>query len=168
MIALRMLAGSDSFEELTELLHRSYARLAAMGLRYHATWQDAETTRRRAAAGECWVGERGGRLVATVVFHDAARTSGCPWYDRPDVASFHQLAVDPDVQGCGIGGRLLDLVERRAAETGAAEIALDTAEGAQHLIEMYARRGYRFVEHVRWDITNYRSVIMSKRVSEVP
>ena len=44
------------------------------------------------------------------------------------------------------------------------EVALDTAEGATHLISIYARRGYRLVEHVRWQHATYRSVIMSKRL----
>ncbi|MBW1796697.1 MAG: GNAT family N-acetyltransferase, partial [Deltaproteobacteria bacterium] len=47
---------------------------------------------------------------------------------------------------------------------GASELALDTAEQATHLINWYERLGYRFIEYVDWDVTNYRSVIMSKRV----
>jgi hypothetical protein len=92
-------------------------------------------------------------------------TSGCPYYDRPGVASFHQFAVDPDLQGDRIGRRLLDLVEDRAAATGATEIALDTAVPATHLIAMYERRGYRIVDRVDWDETNYVSVIMARPAS---
>lgn len=58
----------------------------------------------------------------------------------------------------------MNLVEARAAETGAVEIALDTAEPATHLVAWYGRRGYRLIEHAQWGHTNYRSVIMSKRV----
>ena len=56
----------------------------------------------------------------------------------------------------------MDLAERRALETGASEIALDTAESAAHLVEMYENRGYRIVEKVDWPETNYVSVVMSK------
>lgn len=87
-----------------------------------------------------------------------------PWLDRPEVASLGQFAVLPEWQSTGLGARLLDLAERRAAETGAEEIALDTAEPAEHLVALYRRRGYRFVEHAQWSHTNYRSVIMSKPV----
>jgi DNA-binding winged helix-turn-helix (wHTH) protein len=45
-----------------------------------------------------------------------------------------------------------------------AELALDTAETADDLIAFYTRRGYRFVDHVRWDAVNYRSVVLSKRL----
>lgn len=151
--------------ELTRLLHRSYGKLAAMGLRYMATHQSDSVTRDRAASGECWAAFAGGAIVGTVLFKAANRTSGSPWLDRLEVASLGQFAVIPEWQGTGLGARLMDLAERRAAETGAEEIALDTAEPAVHLVALYRRRGYRFIEHAQWSHTNYRSVIMSKPVT---
>ncbi len=105
-----------------------------------------------------------GRLVGTIAFRDAAGTGGSPWLDRPEVASFGQFAVEPPLQGRGLGASLLDLVEARARETGARELALDTSEKATRLIAYYAKRGYRFIEHVQWDpaVVNYRSVVLSK------
>ena len=41
-------------------------------------------------------------------------------------------------------------------------LALDTAEGATHLIDWYAKLGFEFVEYTQWEVTNYRSVIMAK------
>jgi GNAT superfamily N-acetyltransferase len=164
-VEVRLLDASDSIEELTDLLHRAYAPLAVMGFRYVATHQDAARTRQRVGGGrECYVAVQDGRIVGTVTFRNASLTRGCPWYDRPDVCSFGQFAVEPPLQRRGIGSRLMDVCERRAVETGAAELALDTAEGADHLIDLYRRRGFRFVEHTRWPEVNYRSVIMSKRV----
>lgn len=122
-------------------------------------------TRERVGQGECYVAMADGRLVGTIMFKPADKTSGSPWLDRPVVASLGQFAVDPGLQARGLGARLMDLVEARAAETGADEIALDTADPAAHLIAWYARRGYRLIEHAQWGHTNYRSVIMSKHVS---
>ena len=96
------------------------------------------------------------------MFQEAARTKGCPWYDRDDVASLGQFAVDPDLQGQGLGRRLIAFVEERAMATGAHEIALDTAEPATHLVDWYGRLGYRFIEYAQWSHTNYSSVILSK------
>ena len=163
-VEIRPLAPGDSFDELTDLLHRAYARLAAMGLNFVATTQSVEFTRRRCGNGEPYVGTARGRIVATVTFRPAATTAGSPWLDRADVSCFKQFAVDPAWQGLGIGRRLVELCERRARETGAAELAVDTAEPATHLIELYSHLGFRFVEHVRWGQVNYRSVVMSKRV----
>jgi GNAT superfamily N-acetyltransferase len=167
-VIIRPLAPADSIAELTNLLHRAYKPLADMGLRFVATWQDEAITRRRIAKGECWVAEEAGRLVGTVTFLPIASTSGSPWYDRPDVASLQQLAVDPSRQGSGLGGRLIDTALERARATGAAELALDTSEQALHLIELYSRRGFRFIEHVRWPAVNYRSVVMSKSAAAPP
>lgn len=130
-----------------------------------ATHQSDSMTRDRAASGECWAAVAGSAIVGTILFKVANRTSGSPWLDRSEVASLGQFAVMPDGQRTGFGARLMDLAERRAAETGAEEIALDTAEPAEHLVPLYRSRGYRFIEHAQWSHTNYRSVIMSKPVS---
>jgi DNA-binding winged helix-turn-helix (wHTH) protein len=47
-------------------------------------------------------------------------------------------------------------------------MALDTSEHADHLISIYKNRGYRFVEHVRWESVNYRSVVLSKVLARAP
>jgi GNAT superfamily N-acetyltransferase len=75
---------------------------------------------------------------------------------------FSQFAVDPDVQGAGIGGALLAKVEQRARECGAAELGLSMAEPDRDLFEYYLRRGYRLIEYWQWPYTNYRSAILSK------
>lgn len=161
-LAFRPLDASDSLAELTELLHRAYVSLAAAGFAYVASHQSEETTRARAGSGECWVGVLDGRLVATATLVAPGAARGAPWYERARVSRLQQLAVDPSLQGRGVGSALMDLLEARAREIGAEEIAIDTAEGAERLIRMYESRGYRLVGHVDWrPRTNYRSVIMS-------
>ncbi|MEO6012805.1 MAG: GNAT family N-acetyltransferase [Devosia sp.] len=166
-IVVRPLLPTDSLVEMTELLHQSYASLAAMGLRYMATHQGVDVTANRVAQGECFVALSGGAICGTILFRNSERTKGCDWYDRPDVASFGQFAVQPALQAKGLGRRLVGLVEERAALSGAAELALDTAEPATHLVGWYGRLGYRFIEHRQWSHTNYRSVIMSKTLRAV-
>lgn len=163
---LRPLHRGDSVDELTELLHRAYASLAAGGMRYLASHQSPRMTRKRIKKGECFVALDGGRIVGTITLVPPGKTAGTPHYDRRDVASFHQFAVDPALQGRGLGARLLALVERRAVELGARELAFDTSEHAAALIAFYGRRGFRFVEHCRWKSVNYRSVVMSKPLAE--
>ncbi len=166
--SIRDLSASDSIVELTALLHRAYARLAAMGLNYTAVDQDSETTVRRAGLGTCLVAELGGRLVGTLSVHGPMPESPCPRYRRPDVAVLEQFAVDPDVQGRGIGRALLAEGERRAASRGAAEALLDTAKPAEHLIRLYEGLGWGIVETVRWEGKTYESVVMAKRVGQIP
>jgi GNAT superfamily N-acetyltransferase len=161
-VVIRSLSPGDSLQELTQLLHRAYRPLLEAGFRYLATHQDASVTAQRVRSGECYVAELEEHIVGTVTLEPPWNTKGGEYYRRPGVACFHQFAVDPSRQGRGIGSALLQHVERRAAELGATEIALDTAEGAVHLIALYERRGYRTVARTNWDVTNYESVIMSK------
>ncbi|MCH9031354.1 MAG: GNAT family N-acetyltransferase [candidate division Zixibacteria bacterium] len=105
---IRVFGDSDSLEELTEFLHRSYKSLADMGLRYLATHQSAQRQ--------------------------------------------------------GVRSLLIERAEELARKDNASEIALDTAEPAMHLIEWYKRIGFRFIEYAESDVTNYCSVIMSKRL----
>lgn len=163
--AIRPMDQRDSIHDLTELLHRAYKRHADRGMRAIAAFQDELTTAKRISGGECFLAvmrddER--RMVGTIVFKDAAQTGGTPWFERPDVASFSQLAVEPWLQGRGIGGLLIARAEERARESGAAYIALSTPEPATELLAMYEHKGYAVVEHTNWPGTNYRSAIMSR------
>jgi predicted N-acetyltransferase YhbS len=163
VIAIRPIGPDDSIEELTALLHRSYAALGERGLNYTAVDQSVETTRKRLEGGVGFAAvDAQGRIVGTVVFYLPGHSGGSPWLERPDVAHFGQFAVEPALQRRGIGSRLMGLVEEQARAAGAREMALDTAEPATHLIDYYRRRGYRLIEYAQWRGKRYRSAIMSK------
>lgn len=162
-LTIRPIDEADSIDELTALLHRAYRHLADMGLQFVATHQSSEVTRERIAKGTCLVARAGGGLVGTITYRPPHILGGSPWLDRLDVAHISQLGVEPAVQGKGVGRKLMDAAEELAVRDGAAELALDTAETAHHLIRWYERLGYRYIEPVDWrPHTNYRSVVMSK------
>lgn len=163
-LVVRLIGPDDDWSMLTELLHRAYAALAARGLRFYASHQDESATRERAGEGECFVAVQDGKIVGTVTALPGGRESKSSWYQRPDTASMGQLAVDPPYQGRGIGRALMERAERRAVERGAQWIAIDTSERAVELIATYRRRGYEIVESVKWDVTNYQSVVLAKRL----
>lgn len=161
-IAVRKFGAGDSVEKLTELLHRSFARLGAMGLNYTAVDQSAETTRERVARGECYLAIAEGSLVGTVLVEHPRQNASCKWFADPATASAHQLAVEPLLQRQGIGSRLMDFAEQWAQHNGYCAICIDTAEPAQHLVRYYASRGYEHVDYAHWEGKRYRSVIMRK------
>lgn len=164
-LEIRRLRDEDSREELTELLHRAYAELGSLGFRYRAVDQDVEMTRKRLTKGECYVAVHAEVVVGTALLQPPSVSApSCEWYDRPDVAVLSQFAVEPRFQRRGWGGQLMTRAEQRAVELGAVELTVDTAEGATHLIELYLRRGYRQVGLEQWEHTNYRSVLLSKRL----
>ncbi len=166
-ILIRPLTEADSLEDLTALLHRAYKALADMGLRYLATHQSVDVTRHRVNRGTCFVAVYEKRIAGTITCYDSDHTRGSPWMDKPGVGHLGQMAVEPELQGRGLGTRLMQHAEAHARKVGVEALALDTAEQAEHLISWYRRLGYSFIEYANWDVTNYRSVVLGKRLSEV-
>ena len=167
-IEFRQLSSGDSFEALTVLLNRSYKFLLDMGLKYVAATQDESITINRVnKAHKCFVGIYDGDIVSTISLYTHSTSGVCEWYKNKNVAKFGQFAVMPQLQKYGIGSKMIELVESEAQKIeGVTELALDTAESAHHLIKYYANKGYRYVETIQWDETNYKSVIMSKQIRE--
>jgi len=163
-ITLRPFSPTDSIEALTQLINAAYQPLAERGFRYLGSYQDAKKTAERIAQGECWVAEVDGVIVGTIRYRPPGPSSN-PWYAQPGVASFGQFAVVAGYQKHGIGGKLLEAAEQLARRDGAHELACDTAEGATDLVAYYNKRGYRLVGYANWDITNYRSVLLSKTLT---
>ncbi|HMN97176.1 MAG TPA: GNAT family N-acetyltransferase [Phycisphaerales bacterium] len=177
-----------TWEALTAMLHRAYAGQIALGLRPLAGRQDADATRRRCRSGETYVAwsegpssPGGAGLSSATPAFASAREGAAPrapagmilfaeveaaaspaWFLRGDVAHFSLFAVEPALQGGGVGAALLATVERRALELGFAELALSMAEPDGSLLAYYRRRGFRFIQHWRWPYTNYRSAILSR------
>lgn len=164
-VRIRRLGPADDLESLTALLHRAYRPLLDAGLNFTATKQGVATTKQRVGEGLCFVAELGGKIVGTVTLSFGLSEWINAYYRKAGVWRFGQFAVEPDLQGHGIGKLLLEHIERHAAESGAVELALDTAIPARHLIDFYARCGYQVVDHCQWPGHSYASVVMSKRLT---
>ena len=65
----------------------------------------------------------------------------------------------------GIIVTLPNFGEERAIADSKLELACDTAEPAEHLLEYYARHGFRVVERHRWPHARYDTVVLSKRLA---
>ena len=83
---------------------------------------------------------RGAAVLASV----ADEPVGFAFYELDEgFLYFGRLSVLPEWRSKGIGGALLDYVERVARETGAAGVRLGVRLQLPHLIARYERRGYR-------------------------
>ncbi|RKN49109.1 GNAT family N-acetyltransferase [Micromonospora endolithica] len=91
----------------------------------------------------------GPRLVGSVRAHVEA-----------GVAHVGRLAVAPDQQGRGIGGRLLRAIEAMHAAR-ADRFALFTGAGSDQNLRLYQRHGYRLVGH-RDDPNGVRLALLEK------
>jgi len=161
---IRRLCDDDSIDELTSLLHRAFARLGRMGLPCTSVEQPPQTTLSRVRRGTCFVAVRGERIVGTMTLETPGQRQPCEWYRRTDVASLHQLAVDPCEQRLGCGTRLLQFAERWASGQRYDELALDTPITAEHLVAYYEAHGFRRVGEFQKDDKPYESAILSKRL----
>ncbi len=154
----------DSVEELTELLHRAYKRLADMGLNFIATFQSVDYTRNYLKKGECYILECNNKLLGTVFYYTTMWDDAPDIYKNSDSVLIGKFAVDPDLQNNGLGSKLMDFVESHAAKNNKKRVVLDTSEKAFHLIDYYNKRGYVYQHHWQWPDVNYKSVILSKEL----
>ncbi|MBN8542564.1 MAG: GNAT family N-acetyltransferase [Deltaproteobacteria bacterium] len=168
-VHFRILNSSDSIVEINALLKAAYKPLADAGMRYAASHEDVDATLRNIKDGECHLGLFAQKIVSCAVLRipnqvekSGWKSKGPNWYKSPGTTTFGRFAVSPALQSMGLGAKMMDVLECRARELGFTELALDTSEHANHLIKMYERRAYRFIEFHQWEITNYRSVVMSK------
>ena len=162
---IRTLGEREPTAALTALLHRAYGALGARGLNYTAVDQDDGVTGRRARKGTCLVAEAGGAVVGTLSLHGPEATSENAWFTKAGGVTLGQFAVEPSLQGRGLGRALMAEAERRAVAEGASHLVGDTAEPATHLIAFYERLGYRVVDRVQWPGKTYRSVVLVKTLS---
>ena len=165
-ITIRRFSTADA-EAVTAVLHEAYAPLAQRGLRYVATYQDVPWTMHRASCGRAasWVAEHDGRVVGTIALYPWPHSNAAPaFYRGKRVAVLGQFGVQPTLQRHRVGSQLAAAAEEHALRLGADYLALDTSEHATDLIELYERHGFEVVDEVDWQITNYRSVVMAKRL----
>ncbi|GLO68082.1 GNAT family N-acetyltransferase [Oceanobacillus kimchii] len=155
----------DNIDELTYVLNSAYKQLDEMGFRYLATHQDSSITRKRILGAHCLVGLKNDEIISTITYSKPGNKKGSTWYETEGVGAVEQFGVLPSYQSIGLGAKMLSIIESMVKDEGVDELALDTAEGASHLRSFYTKRGYRMIEYVDWGVTNYRSVVMSKKLN---
>jgi ribosomal protein S18 acetylase RimI-like enzyme len=106
---------------------------------------------RIAGSGHAWVAEHDDRIVGLLVLEPA-----------DDHLLLENVAVAPQAQGRGIGGRLLRLAEDLARAHGLREVRLYTNEAMTENLAYYPRHGYR--ETQRSVQNGFRRVFFTKMV----
>ncbi|OHB61006.1 MAG: hypothetical protein A2167_01175 [Planctomycetes bacterium RBG_13_46_10] len=160
-IVVRPLNGNDSITEITDLLHRAFAKGSYQPFNYPAAQQNNETTAEQIKRGRGCVAVIDERIVGVGIVWPPAGPATRWGYPRRRVAHLRQLAVEPDFQSLGIGTIILNACECAAMETGANELSGSAPIGSQQ-VSFYKRRGYRLLRYVSWSNTDYDSVIFTK------
>jgi len=94
-----------------------------------------EDYRWRIKKGEVWILEVEGRPIGVAVLEVNA-----------DHLLIYSIAVAPEAQGKGYGGKLLDLADNQAIEHGLEEVRLYTNEQMERNLALYRRHGFVEVE----------------------
>lgn len=105
----------------------------------------AQAVRRRQA----WVAVEGGEVIGFAIL-----------IAQPGYLLLDNVAVRPDVQGRGIGARLLDLAEDHARSLHLGEVRLYTNAAMTENLSYYPRHGY--VETHRAECDGFRRVYFRK------
>jgi ribosomal protein S18 acetylase RimI-like enzyme len=123
---------------LTELVNRAYA--------IERTFIEGDRTNADEIAvlietGAFWVLEHAGGICAAVLLQGPGQRAGIP----PSHAYLGMLSVLPELQGKGLGRRLVRIVEEMAAATGATSMSLRIINLREELGGWYQSMGYREV-----------------------
>jgi len=164
-ILIRPYQPTDPIPEITALLHRAYAKPAGQGIRFWASRQDDSVTESRLKKGTSFMALKDGRFVGTISVYGPDKNSPAEFYRRDDVRYFGQFGVEPTLQGTGLGKRLYQTVEDHCRKNKVKILACDTCENATELIEMYQRWGFKQVDRVKWEVVDFRSIIMAKELT---
>jgi GNAT superfamily N-acetyltransferase len=165
-VEIRRVSAEDSKEEINRLFHTSHALLADVGLRRFWIDELMGEGSPENPKGELYLAlDEKGRAIGGIVFFDAENTRGCPFFNRPNVASIGPFAIMPEFQGHGLGGAMLSFVEDRAQESGAEDVAVDIAPEATGQLQKFLQRGYRFAENTRWPGSEKRCVVLAKKLN---
>jgi GNAT superfamily N-acetyltransferase len=105
----------------------------------------------RIAAGEAWVVEDEGSLIAVLVLEDF-----------PASLQLDNIAITPSAQGRGLGRALLAFTEAEARRRGYAKVTLYTHEKMVENLALYPRLG--FVETHRARQSGFARVFFEKAV----
>jgi len=166
-VSTRRFMTGDSIEDITELLHRAYARQRETGLAPLAGRQDSTCTLDRILNSESYLAfadEAQTQIVGVILFNEHEQAAFPEFFLRAGVAHFAMFAVDPLAQAAGIGAKLLELCENRALEIGSTHLSLSMAKPDKALLRYYKRRGYVHVQDWQWPYTNYVSLILAKEI----
>ena len=164
--AIRRLRSCDSLDALTHLLHRAFEDLARRGIECQCATQSVGRTSDRVRRGECFIAVCAGRMIGTVTMEHPDPSSAIEAYRDATTASVHQLAVDPENQGAGVGGALIAYASAWAGARRYERLALDTPQGASRELAWYFGRGFDLAQTVHVPGRRYASVVLTRELPD--
>lgn len=132
---------------VTEILTEASEWLASRGLDQWQFPPRRDRVESSILAGECFVAELEGQVVATITVDDHADAEFWLPEDSPETALYvHRLAIRRAAAGRELGTTMLEWACARAYQAGKAWLRLDAWRSNAGLLDYYRARGW---DHVR-------------------
>jgi GNAT superfamily N-acetyltransferase len=150
-----------TWEEITDLLHLAFAEKKEKGMNYLATYQDAETTKRRVGNGVCWVALLNEKVIGTEtieIFYPDRKNRR--WHNEGTYAYCSQAAVHPYFKRIGLGSRIQKEIIFYCFKNNIDEILGHTSIRARDIQKWWKKFGAQKVELISSAATNYYAVRM--------
>lgn len=161
---IEIVLGKESDVDELELLYNDLNDALAAGINYPGWKKGVYPTRSDAekgiAEGELYVAKYDGRIVGSVILSHEPESAyaGVSWgnedsYDK--IFVIRTFVAHPDYFGHGIGKKLLDFADQRAALENIESIRLDVYEKNMPAVKLYEKCGYKYVDTVDLGLGNY-------------
>ncbi len=150
-------AEEKDLPEILELVHRAYARNAAMGFHFLGAREGRESLWQDWKAGQVYKLTAEGAIVGTIRLASHASEG---------FLQVFRLCVDPAGQRRGFGSSLLRFAEAEARRRSLRRVRLDTAKRMTDLVRWYESQEYRIVGETRFAEVDYESLNLEKVVAE--
>jgi GNAT superfamily N-acetyltransferase len=139
-------AREDEYDRVADILISAYAPSGmGPGDDYYEELRDVAG---RTDGAEVWVAVQGPTVLGTVTW--PLPGSAHREVAGADEAEFRMLAVDPALQGRGVGRALIDWVVARARSEGFRRVVLSTAPWSTTAHRLYEQRGFVHVPDRDW------------------
>ena len=150
-------AEEKDLEELYGLYRRTAEAMKEEGLNQWnwGVYPTEEMIRGDVERGEMYVALEGGRIEAAIALTETVdpEYTEVSWTGGMRPGIFHRLAVNPALQGTGIGGDLLDDAIQLLRRAGCDCVRCDTNTKNRRALRLYEKMGFRKCGTVHWDDT---------------
>ena len=154
MISALEKASTDDRDEIVSLIHFVVEHLNQIGIpqwdeRYPKASDIDEDIRKE----QLYI-VRARRKIAGIITlnkeSDSEYKNGDWIYAGPDYRVVHRLCVAPDMQGHGIGTRIMQMAEKMLWESGVKSVRLDAFSQNPYSLRLYEKLGYRVAGEALW------------------
>ncbi len=150
-------ASESDLQDLYSLYRRTADSMKRCGLNQWewGNYPTEEMIRGDVERGETYIARTDGVLAAAMVLTETMdpEYAEVPWTGGIRPGYIHRLAIDPPLQGAGIGGNMMDDAIQILRRAGCDCVRCDTNRENRRAMRLYEKMGFRICGTVQWEDT---------------